>query len=341
MRTKALFIRIIRQFFRDKRTMALMFIAPMFVLWLMSLVFNGEEYVPSIAVVDLPEPLVEILEEQGATVKQHSLKEARELLENTEMDAYMYRNGDLPQVVLEGGDPTANKAVILAVQDAMQKWNPGNTVSKPDVKYLHGSEDMALFDNLGPVLIGLFIFFFVFLLAGVSFLRERTSGTLERLLSTPIRRWEIVAGYISGFGLFAVLQAALIAYFSIEILDMRMVGSIWYVMLIAFLLALTALTLGTLLSAYANNEFQMFQFIPLVIVPQVFFSGLFNLDTMSDWLQRFSDVMPLTYGAEALRNIMIRGKGWEEIAFDVYVLLGFSFVFMLLNVLALRKHRKV
>ena len=140
---------------------------------------------------------------------------------------------------------------------------------------------MELFDNFGPVLIGFFVFFFVFLIAGVSFLRERTGGTLERLLATPLRRFEIVAGYIIGFGLFTTLQASLIAWFAVDILDMMMEGSFLYVLFITFLLAMTALTLGTLLSAFANNELQMMQFIPLVVVPQIFFSGLFNLYTCS------------------------------------------------------------
>lgn len=200
---------------------------------------------------------------------------------------------------------------------------------------------MALFDNFGPVLIGFFVFFFVFLIAGVSFLRERTSGTLERLLATPLRRFEIVAGYIIGFGLFTTLQASLIAWFAVDILDMMMEGSFLYVLLITFLLAMTALTLGTLLSAFANNELQMMQFIPLVVVPQIFFSGLFNLDTMAEWLRSLSVVMPLTYGADALREIMIRGTGWNEIAKDVYVLLGFAVLFMILNVVALKKYRKL
>ncbi|MNI67903.1 Inner membrane transport permease YbhR [compost metagenome] len=200
---------------------------------------------------------------------------------------------------------------------------------------------MPAFDNFGPVLIGFFVFFFVFLLSGVSFLRERTGGTLERLLASPLRRWEIVVGYVLGFGIFTTLQAALIAWFATSVLGLMMVGSFWYLLLITLLLSLTALTLGTLISAFANNEFQMIQFIPLIIVPQVFFSGLFNMDTMTPWLRWLGMIMPLKYGADALRNIMVRGAGWDRIWIDVLVLAGFSFVFMILNVLALKKHRKI
>jgi ABC-2 type transport system permease protein len=200
---------------------------------------------------------------------------------------------------------------------------------------------MASFDNFGPVLVGYFSFFFVFLIAGVSFLKERTSGTLERLLATPLKRWEIVIGYILGFGIFTMLQAALIAWFATQVLGLMLMGSFWFVLLITLLMSLTALTLGIFLSAFANTEFQMIQFIPLVIVPQIFFSGLFNIDNMAEWMQWLSKIMPLTYGADALRNIMIRGKGWDAIALDSYLLIGLSLFFMFANVLALRKHRKI
>jgi ABC-2 type transport system permease protein len=200
---------------------------------------------------------------------------------------------------------------------------------------------MTAFDSFGPVLIGFFAFFFVFLISGVSFLRERTTGTLERLLATPLRRWEVVAGYVLGFGIFTMLQTVLIVWFGINVLGLMMTGSFWLVLLVTLLLALTALSLGTLLSAFAASEFQMFQFIPIVVVPQVFFSGLFNLDAMAPWLRAFGRLFPLTYGAEAMRDVMLRGQGWSAVAPDMGVLLLFTLAFLSLNVLALRKHRKI
>lgn len=107
------------------------------------------------------------------------------------------------------------------------------------------------------------------------------------------------------------------------------------------MLSLTALTLGTFLSAYANNEFQMIQFIPLVIVPQIFFSGLFPIESMNKWLQMLGELFPLTYGADAMRQVMIRNQGFTEIALDLTVLLLFSILFAIGNVFALKKHRKI
>ncbi len=196
-----------------------------------------------------------------------------------------------------------------------------------------------VFDNIAPFLIVFFVFFFVFLIAGVSFLRERTSGTLERLMATPIKRWELVIGYVAGFGIFTLIQSSIIVLFTIYILDIQMVGSIFYILIVTFTTAITALTLGTLLSAFARNELQMVQFIPLVVVPQVFFSGLFSIEAMPNWLQKVSLVMPLTYAGEAMKDIMIRGKGLEEIVGNVLLLFGFSLLFILLNIRALKKYR--
>ena len=333
--------RIIRQFWHDKRSLALLLIAPMLIIWLLSLVFAGEEYQPVIGVVQLPEEVVSLFEEEGGKITVYSEEEAEQALQAGDVDAVIKMEDQKMMLTLEGSDPSSNQAVLLLMQNVRQHMFPNAPTQQIEIAYLYGSADLASFDYFGPVLVGFFAFFFVFLLSGVSFLRERTGGTLERLLASPIRRWEIVAGYFLGFGFFAIIQAIIITWFAIHILDMYMVGSFAYVLLVNLLLAMTALTLGILLSAYAHNELQMIQFIPLVIVPQVFFSGLFNLETMAEWLRGISVIMPLYYGADALRDVMVRGKGWHEIDFDVYMLCAFSFVFMLLNMLALRKHRRI
>ncbi|WP_141505878.1 ABC transporter permease [Paenibacillus luteus] len=339
MRIKALAIRIIHQFIKDKRTLALLFLAPLLVLSLMKLIFDGQTVSPAIGAVDIPPTLIEKMEQLHADITVFAnASDAQSALGTGDLAAILQLDGGQPKLILEGSDPSVNKAVLLLLQNAFQN---GAASTSPTISYLHGGPDMAAFDAFGPVLIGFFSFFFVFLLAGVSFLRERTSGTLERLLATPIRRSEIVSGYLAGFGIFTLLQASLIAWFSVDVLGLYMAGSIGYMLVINLLLSLTALTLGTLLSSFASSEFQIIQFIPLVIVPQVFFSGLFNLDAMNPWLQKLSLIMPLYYGADAMQGIMIRGEGWMDFHRDVYVLIGFSLLFAILNVLALKKHRRM
>ncbi|MGO4543707.1 ABC transporter permease [Paenibacillus sp. 2TAB23] len=341
MRVRALAVRIVNQFLRDKRTLALLFLAPLLILSLMKLVFGGQAISPVIGIMDAPAAFTDKFEQLKADaeiVPYDNYEIAKAALQAGELDAILQAGSGIPELLLEGSDPSVNRAVLLLVQNATQ-IEGGHTAAV--VNYLHGGPDLAPFDSFGPVLIGFFSFFFVFLLAGVSFLRERTSGTLERLLATPIRRSEIVAGYLAGFGIFTLLQATLIAWYSVHVLGLYMAGSIGSMLLINVLLSLTALTLGTLLSSFASSEFQIIQFIPIVIVPQAFFSGLFNMDAMNPWLQKLSLIMPLTYGADAMQGIMLRGEGWSDLQLDVYVLIGFSVLFALMNVVALKKHRRM
>lgn len=343
MRISALVIRIIRQFLRDKRTLAMMLVAPLLILTMLHLVFNGENYIPKVGLVNAPDAVMEKLVLEDAKIKEYdSVKKAQADAVDHEIDGYLFFDGPMiKEITLEGSDPSVNGAVMKWFQQAMKPLQPSSGLPEVKVDYLHGSKDMGQFDYFGPVLLGFFAFFFVFLISGISFLRERTSGTLEKLLSSPLRKWEIVIGYVLGFGLFTMLQATLIASYAIYVLGMLMEGSFLYVLLITLMLSMTALTLGILLSAFANNEFQMIQFIPIIIVPQFFFSGLINLDTISDWLSWLGPITPLYYAAEALRDIMVRGYGWDAIYGNLLILAGFSVVFIALNILALRKYRSV
>lgn len=341
MRIRALAVRIVRQFLKDRRTLALMLIAPLLVLTLMKLVFDGQSVDPRIGAVQTPPQVAALLASAGADVTAYDdAALADTALKSGELDAIVsFRDGQ-PRIVLEGSSPSKNRSVMAAVQEAMKSF-AGGLGASPQVTYLHGTGEVQLFDYYGSVLVGFFSFFFVFLIAGVSFLRERTSGTLQRLLATPLRRWEVVAGYLLGFGLFTLLQATLIAWYATSVLGIALEGALYLVLVMNLLLAIAALTLGTLLSAYAQNEFQIFQFIPLVVVPQIFFCGLIEMDTMPDWLQAVGHVLPLYYGADALRGIMLRGEGWNDVWPDALALAVFSLAFAILNVLALRKHRRI
>ncbi|MBT2663768.1 ABC transporter permease [Bacillus sp. ISL-45] len=343
MRIRALVIRIIRQFLRDKRTLAMMLVAPLLILTMLHLVFNGDDYIPKVGLVDVPDPVMEKLDIDDAEIIDYdSAKAAKEAALDHNIDGYVIFEGIMvDKIVLEGSDPSVNGAVMKWFQQATKQLLPSQGQLEMNIEYIHGSDEMGQFDYFGPVLLGFFAFFFVFIISGISFLRERTSGTLEKLLASPLRKWEIVIGYVLGFGIFTMLQATLIAWYAIYVLGMLMEGSFIYVLLITLLLSMTALTLGTLLSAFANNEFQMIQFIPIIIVPQFFFSGLINLDTISEWLSWLGPITPLYYAAEALRDIMVRGYGWDAIYGNMLMLAGFSALFMFLNILALRKHRAV
>lgn len=128
-------------------------------------------------------------------------------------------------------------------------------------------------------------------------------------MTTPVYRWEIVLGYLLGFGVLTTIQSTLVAWYAINVLEIMMIGSFWLVLLVTILTAMIALSLGILLSAFANNELQVIQLIQIILVPQVFFSGLFDISTMPNWLQLIGQIFPLTYVVESLKAIMIRGQG--------------------------------
>jgi len=279
-----------------------------------------------------------ILTNAGATVEAYKNREnAPEALLDGEVDALLDMSDKIPSVTLEGSNPMISGAAIQLINTTLRIVKTGYQPVEAEVSFIYGIEDMPLIDYAGPILIAFLSFFYVFMTAGVSFLRERSNGTLERLMGTPIRPWGLVAGYIIGMGIFVLIQASIISIFAVEVLNMILIGHMALMIMIAMLVAISALTLGMLLSSFAQNEFQIVQFIPVVIVPQLLFSGLFNLDAFPFWLRFIGYLMPVHHGVNALNQIMIRGKSWPDIVFEVYALIVFSVAFSILNIFVLRK----
>ena len=345
MRIFALVKRIILQMFRDKRTLALLFLAPLLVLTLMYLIFDSDDAEMNLGIVGSNEILEESLQEQGIKIEEFKGANEDTILSNN-LDGLLEITADGAVLTLQNSNPSEARGLLAGVSQAIILQGQGAdsqslTLPRLETDYLYGNENTELFDVIGPILVGFFVFFFVFLISGIGLLKERVSGTLERVLATPVKRWEIVAAYLTGFGIFAIIQTAIVVLYSIHILDMVMEGSVWHVFIINLLLALVALSLGILLSTFAGSEFQMVQFIPLVIVPQIFFSGIFPIEGMADWLQNVGRTMPLYYGADALKGVMYRGESLFEVADNLIVLALFAFLFITLNILALKRYRKL
>ncbi|EAZ87206.1 ABC transporter permease [Lysinibacillus fusiformis] len=338
MRMGAIVTRIIQQMKRDKRTLALLFFAPLLVLSLMYFIFNSNEATITLVVSDAPAPLIEKLKNAdfSIVVDDHFTKKQ---LQDKEYDGWLEIEPNSSKLTLLNDDPSQSKALTMQLAQILQPSQAAMRSLKTD--YVYGDEDTAIFDIFSPMLIGFFVFFFVFLITGIALLKERTSGTLERLLATPIKRSEIVAGYMVGYGLFAFLQTIIIVLFGIYVLDIVHVGSIWLVLLINMVVALVSLSLGALLSSFAASEFQMMQFIPLIIVPQVFFSGIFPLDSMAEWLQSMGRIMPLYYAADALNGVMYKGYAFLDIILNLSILACFAIVFITLNIISLKKYRSL
>jgi ABC-2 type transport system permease protein len=196
----------------------------------------------------------------------------------------------------------------------------------------------GILDYIAPAMLATLALFFSFLLTGISFLRERSQGTMERLMASPVSRLDVVIGYLCGFFLFALTQTLIIVLFTIYVFNINFLGDLWQILVFQIFVITGAVTLGIFTSTFARNEFQMVQFIPLIIVPQIFLSGvLWPVEQMPDYLQWLSTVMPLRYAIDGLNDIMLQGKNLLEVGFELAVLTGFAVVTSVLAAITLRR----
>lgn len=364
MRTISIAKRVTKELLRDKRTLMLMFLAPILILFLMKLVFsvNSSTQV-DIATVDVKSSLVKTIDKVShiSTKKYSSNAEAQKALDNKKVDAVIkYSGGDfyVTYANTDASKTAATKAALKSSVVANTMKQLEQTLQKvqsqipnaPEArthqvkihnKYRYGNSDTNFFDKIVPILMGFFVFFFVFLISGMALLNERTSGTLNRLLATPVKRSDIVFGYMISYGILAILQTLIIVLFTVWALNIEVVGNLLNVILINFILALVALAFGILMSTFAKSEFQMMQFIPLVIVPQIFFSGIIPLDTMANGVKVISYILSLKYAGDALSGIVMSGDGFIKILPEIGILLIFLVILTILNIVGLKKYRKV
>ncbi|MCM0583131.1 ABC transporter permease [Weissella diestrammenae] len=362
MRFLSITIRVLKELLRDKRTLALMFLAPLLVLTLMKVVFNTNSQVNvQIGAVNVEQTLIHQLNSgKGVHVKKYSdQSNAKKAINQEKIDAYMVNNKKKFTVTYANIDPSKTATIKNVLKSAMimnqmnnlqaqlpagQKNNNSANVSQTKVFkniYLYGNAKTTYFDKILPILMGFFVFLFVFLISGMALLKERTTGTLTRLLATPVKRSEIVLGYLLSYGILAILQTLVIVTFTIFILNVEVAGALGLVMLINILLALVALSFGILMSTFAKSEFQMMQFIPIIVVPQIFFSGLISLDGMANWLQWFANILPMKYAGDALNQVIMTGQGLTNIWFDLLILLIFIVGLTFINIVGLKRYRRV
>lgn len=200
------------------------------------------------------------------------------------------------------------------------------------------SAGTGVLSYLAPALLSTMALFFAFILTGVSFLRERTQGTLERLMASPVSRGELVLGYMAGLALFATVQSLIILLFTIYALDITYRGALWQIFVFQLIITVGSVNLGIFVSTYARNEFQVVQFIPLIILPQLFLSGvLWPVEQMPGYLQWASDFLPLTYAVQGMRAVMLEGKSLVEVPLELGVILAFAVAMSALGAATLRR----
>ena len=472
MKIFAIAKRILLQFIYDIRTLLLLFIAPIIVLWLLSVLLGASGYVPDIAVDNLPKEYVAALEKQDVHIIDVHDAKAEAKLKDNQLDAILKLPEDSTtlNIQLEGSDRIANAAVLSAVADATEEYSKGarkrmqkeidskkaeiekkrkeiesqiedkkaeiaqkkaeaerkinnakakvrqqqkkaktakknakkqlsqmlaslpeeqrkklekqfdnmfasfdtggsidfsgldmsdmsidsiefdttdfdidfdvdEYIAVQDVErsYLHGSDDWETFDFFGPIFIGLFIFVFTFITSGMSLVNERSAGTMMRFLATPVKSWQILGGYAMAFGLLAGAQVCVIVTAALKLIGFPNEGNVLFVVIIAVSLAIASVTFGLLVSGLAANAFQVVQLMLVFVVPQILLCGIFDLSGSPHWMQVLSQALPLTYGADAMQEVMLRGSGFDIIRNDLAIIWGFTCIFFILASLGLRK----
>ena len=416
--------RILTQFALDKRTLALLFVAPLVVLWLLSVILGADTVGPKIATVDLPAEFQTQFGQTDARITEANADEASALLAANDVAAVLSMEGEhVLKVELEGTDSTKSAAVLAAcaealgelrgkaaeemeaavvdkraeVEDTIEEASQqreeasqqreeartaltGVMVSMPaearsglaealgglfdddaaealsaedfsmnvsdylpiedmETVYLHGNEDWRMFDFYGPVFIGIFLFVFTFITSGMSLVTERMGGTMTRFLATPVNAGQILGGYTLAFGLLACVQSAIILWVALTFIGFPNEGNLGLVVFTCVSMAMVSVALGLLVSGLAATPFQVIQLILLFVVPQILLCGLFDLSGAPDWLAALSAFMPVTYGVDALRAVMLRGADLAAVGFDLAVLWGFLALFFALAAASFRKKR--
>lgn len=372
--------RIAQGFRRDERTLGLMFVVPLLVTALLGWVIRepadgavalvtvneagaaGDllEDALTAATTGAPDGIEHVASADDRAAAEALLRDGRAdialVIPTGLLDDILAGERPTFTVITEGSDPGSDGAAFGALQGlfgtiAAELRPPGGAapvVPRIEHETVYLDPEADTLDVLAPVFLGYFAYFFVFLLTGISFLRERVGGTLERLLATPVTRSEIVLGYSLGFGIFATLQVIVLTAFILAGLDVPAIGPLpafsigldvasagspALAFAITLLLSLGAVSLGVFLSTFARTELQIVQFIPLVIIPQGLLGGIFwPVDRLPDLLQAVAAVLPMTYAVEGLREVMLKGAdlGSAVVQTDLAVLAGIAVVFVVL-----------
>jgi len=374
-RVVALFRRVASEIRRDRPSLALLFIAPIVITGLVTFILR-ESQAPQVTavVVNLAgtrgqlvgSALGAALREGGATVSEVADEAAaRAAIEDKAASVGIVVGTGAASgsplditVITNGLDPSGEASQVSAIQRSVVAAAAGASgAAVPVVRHttVYGTPTDDPITTFAPAIVGFFAYFFVYILTGVSFLRERTGGTLERLMATPVTRGEVVIGYTLGFGLFATIQVAVLMLWAVGSLQVPALGPLpgfsiglgvavngspLLAFLVVVLLAVGAVSLGIFLSTFARTELQIIQFIPIVLAPQFLLSGvLFPVSSLPPILQPLVAIMPLNYAVDGLRQVFIRGADLSvpALQLDLAVLAVVAAFFATIAALTIRR----
>lgn len=359
-RIAVLAMRIVLQFRRDRRTLGLIVVVPVVVLSLLAYLINlGASGLVVGVVREDPSPVAQRLVEELRQVAVFDVREvARQevdpLLRDGTLEAAIIIPADFLErlmgqqrltleVTIEGSRSRTEPMLLQGLSRAIARMATvasGQGVIEPQVTYVYASPEYEVIDYFAPTMVAFFAFFFVYLLTSVGFLRERTQGTFERLMASPLTKAEMVLGYMAGFSIFALLQSTIILLFTVYVIRIHYAGNLFIVFVIVAILTVGSVNLGIFLSTYARNELQAIQFMPMMIVPQALLAGIFwPIQDMHVVFQWIAHALPLTYANFALQEVMIKGQGILEarVAADIGALLLFAGLMVVLASVGLRR----
>ncbi len=369
--------RIFRGLRNDKRTVGLMFIAPILAMCVFGVAFSGDVQDVHVVVVNqdegfqptgLPVPIsisgmiianfdksvlkvdyVDTVEEGVQRVEKGGAYGVIVFPQNFTRDIYSrIQNPSSPvsttiEVRLDKSNVNVATAIAKAVSDAVLATMEERQIAAPvtlDTENAIYGKGAKFMDFFVPGIMAFVVFLLTTLLTLISFVGERTSGNLERLQATPLRESEIVIGYAIAFSIIGMLQSIILLVIGIAVFNIMIVGHIALAFLVIALLAVVSLSLGIMLSSLAKREAQAIQFFPIIVLPTFLLAGIFwPVEAIPSWLRPLSYAIPPSYAVDATRSVMLRGWGIGGIWVDIVALFGFAVAFLGLAVWSLQRGR--
>lgn len=368
--------RVFRDVANDKRSLAMLFLAPIFAMCVFGVAFSGDVEDVNVIVVNHDQgfttPLGEttyfstdIISNMNTTTlnieNMSNVDEARSEVENgrssaviifpedfSENAALKSQNQSYPnsaEIIIEGDDSVTNiknaiqKTVNTALSDTLtdRGFTPAITVTSTPIY----GENADFIDFFVPGILAFVVYLLTTILTLITFVGERANGTLERVLASPVTEGEVVTGYAITFGTFGIIQVSILLVIAILVFNILVVGNVLYAFIAVAILAVTCQALGILLSSLAKRPEQAIQFFPFVILPAFLLSGVFwPIQAIPYWLRPFSFLVPPTYAVEACRAVMLKGWGLDKIWPDYLALILFAILFMGLAVWTLKRSKK-